>query len=284
MKICGAMSLFVLTLFGCWINGAAGQEIAICGTVPDENWVATVELEKTSELKIHLEYINRICKLDAKQHIKLDVAAKMVVNRIVKKAEQQQEGMMGPGMIDPGFNGGPIPEFEDVEFLIEERGPNVDQETGEEQIGDLQVDEVMDNNQDPSMGQEYVPSDEDYLYGTPLMNHKLWKSTVAGVLTKEQNQRLADADKARFERTYQVIVERTALRIANTLYLDPEQSKKFSELCHAKMRTEVENEYARSGQVYDHDGMIYATTTAEEVSKILTETQMKRWEVLTRHW
>ena len=293
MKIGNTLGLIALAFFGVMLSQASAQQIAICGVGQiDENWIESLELEKKSEINLHIDYINRVCELDKKQLSKLQIAAKMVVGRVIEKAKKQQEGMMVE----------PMPFIEEGEMEIEEPEAEIDEPEAE-------VDEVQDDiendleNQDPPadlpafaaparLNVQLIANpvqagdftDEEFIYGKSLAYHPVWKKNVDKILTDAQKEAFETAEKERYKQTHQSVIDRSVTRLANILFLNDEQVEKFTELCNKKLEKQIKTEFSGMGQVYDFDGMLYSTTTADEVAEILSEAQLERWKVITRHW
>ena len=296
MKIGTTFGFFVLTILG-MLNQAPAQEIAICGVGQiDENWIESLELEKNSEINLHIDYINRVCKLDEKQLGKLKIAAKMVVGRIVQKAKEQQQGMIEPGFMPV------VPAIEEpVEEPVDESELGVDDEASDSEEADEPAATETNLVVEARMAAPAVVaapvqlnavqmvardefSDEEYLYGRSLAYYPLWNKKVEKILTEEQQELLATAEKERFQKTYQSVIERSVSRLGNVLFLNDEQMEKFTKLCETKLEKQISTEFSDMGQVYDFDGMLYSTTTVDDVAEILTEAQLERWKVITRHW
>lgn len=269
-------------------NQAQAQEIAICGVGQmNEDWIQSIELEKNSEINLHIDFINRVCDLDDKQLSKMQIAAKMVVGRLINKAKEQQQGM-----IEPGFAPVLIDEEEAIDQVPAEEG-EVDDEMndGEMVVNDFAVEgDAAVAMPMPALVQVGMVarndefSDEEYLYGRSLSRYPLWLKKVDKILTESQRELLAAANKERFQKTFDSVIDRSVSRLSNVLLLNEEQVKQFTELCGEKLKQQITTEFHGNGQVYDYDGMLYSNTTADEVSEFLTEAQLNRWKVLTRHW
>ena len=292
MKISGIIWMLVVACLASWTQSATAWQIAICpvGPIADNEWIATMEEEKKAELGVHIDYIHRVCALSDKQLTKLKIAAKQVTKRIVDCAEEQQNMIN-----DPGFDGGmepailPLPIEED---MMQEEDMSEDLE--EEDFDDMDEPSTMElpvgrvafpgNVMDEMSDDEYQYTDEDFMYGLPVTNHPLWKSTISNLLDESQQEKLDAADQARFEQTYASVIAHTSANFANRLFLNAEQTKQFSDLIYPKMQDSVREQLAQSGQVYDLDHYIYTTITSEDVADILTEAQSKRWELLIGQW
>lgn len=297
MKIGNTFGFIVVACLGLMVNQASAQQIAICGVGQmDNNWIESLEMEKKSEINLHIDYINRVCELDDKQLSKLNIAAKMVVGRIIEKAKKQQQGMIEPAV--------PVPAGVDGEgglIEIEERP----EETGElplEADEDAEVENAVQDLDAPAAAaapavQLIAPvqiavngpgmnqfTDEEFIYGKSLAYYPVWNQKVEKILTESQREALAKAEKERYLQTHQSVIDRSAIRLSNILFLNNEQVDQIRELCNKKLENHIKTEFSGMGQVYDFDGMLYSTTTAKDVAEILTEAQLERWKVITRHW
>lgn len=288
MKIGKTFGLIALAFFGVMLSQASAQQIAICGVGQiDDSWIESLELEKKSEINLHIDYINRVCELDKKQLSKLQIAAKMVVGRVIEKAKKQQEGMMVEPMpfVEEGemeIEEAEIEEPDQIEELENEvEGENLDAPVAEPALAAPAIAAVQMIANPVRVGDF---TDEEFIYGKSLAYHPVWKKNVDKVLTDAQKAAFETAEKERYIQTHQSVIDRSVIRLANILFLNDEQIAKFTELCNKKLEKQIKTEFSGMGQVYDFDGMLYSTTTADEVSKILTEAQLERWKVITRHW
>ncbi len=288
MRIVNTLSMVFVVCFCGLLNQASAQEIAVCGVGQvGEDWIQSIELEKNSEINLHIDYINRVCELDEKQLSKMQIAAKMVVGRLINMAKQQQQGMIEPGFMPEGG-------LEQIDEPMEEGN--------EDEVGDEEIDDDEAAFDEPPMGavgqiaiampapvligvrrnDEF--SDEEYLYGRSLSRYPVWTKKVDKILNESQRELLAAAEKERFRVTFESVIERSVSRLTNILFLNEAQAKQFTELCEKKLETQISTEFHGNGQVYDFDGMLYSNTTADEVSGFLSDAQMNRWKVITRHW
>lgn len=295
MKIGNTFGFIVLACLGLMISQASAQQIAICGVGQmDDNWIESLELEKKSEINLHIDYINRVCELDDKQLSKLNIAAKMVVGRIIEMAKKQQQGVIQPVPFAGEDLGGEAPIEEGAEAPVEEAAG---EEATDDLVNEVQVEDLDAPVAAPAMA---VPmpavqvmvnpagmddfSEQEFIYGKSLAYYPLWNKKVDKILTESQREALAKAEKERYMQTHQSVIERSVIRLSNVLFLNDEQIEKFTELCNKKLEKQIKTEFSGMGQVYDFDGMLYSTTTSDEVAKILTEAQLDRWKVITRHW
>lgn len=243
----------------------AGMFLGGFGTSPAA-MKAAKKFQLTQLFTVEAEQIERVCKLDKKQALKLKIAVKGAIQKATDswmKTNGEQFGAMGM-MQAPGDFAEPDDGDEEKEASKEAEKEVVINDVDDIDETTLQL-VTMD-----SMGNPFIAAD-------PLED-KFWTKAVASVLSNEQSASYKDYISNRRKAKLESIIV-SILGTANfELGLSEEQMPKFEAIVRKPMQEAKINSSAffESYMIYYHA----SKADNEELKKVLSPAQLQKWRLL----
>jgi hypothetical protein len=163
----------------------------------------------THVFQVEIESIERICELNDQQNTKMRIAAKGAVKKLTDAWWKKNGSQFGDGIRPP------------IEPSDQNQNESTDQVTDEEEI------EIKDANEiDDSMAQFILMDLSDNPFRTLApTDEMIWKNLVAGILTAEQLQKLAEHKAAQRQQKQDEIFQMLLGQFNRELHLTAEQKE-----------------------------------------------------------
>ncbi len=223
------------------------------GTSPNK-MMAAKKFQLNQTFAVELEVFKKIGDLDAKQMLKLKIAAKGTVKKIATKWKKSN-AQMGRVVRAGGGGNEDDEDQEDEEEVVIKDADEIDQMT---------LELITMNNGNP------------FRVDDPLEN-KFWKKTVASVLTEEQSNRIKAYKSKRNEEKTEALIELAITEVAYELALDDDQKSKLAEL----VRPQLQDIEITAPSFYESFIMYYyiSKVSNRKLKKFLTPAQLQKWKL-----